>query len=130
MLDLERAFSLAGRKHSWRVVPRRFHFIGEDGTATQLELRDRDACLWAAALDDSYGLRTTYSISVLCRLLAFVDLIKNSAWRSDLVDERRRSLKVSKLLFTIAATIPLSPDARFEVEAFDRRKNSLRYSAS
>ena len=119
--DLQSAYSLLGLSPLHLNVPRCFHFENDDGTTTQLALLDRDACSWAAALDERYGLRSTYTVAILCRLLALMDLLKTARWASDLVDRQRGSLKIARSLFAVAASIPLSASASFDVAAFKRK---------
>ena len=119
--DLQNAYGLVGLPPLHPDEPRCFHFNNGDGSTTRLQLFDPDACSWAAALEESYGLQSTYALAVLCRLLALVNLLKDAQWTADLVDRQRGSLKVGRALLAVAASIPLSANVSFDMAAFERR---------
>ena len=74
---------------------RRFRFRHEDGSVTDLALRDRDALCWAGAVEHTTGLQTLYGLSLCLRLLALVDLLARVPWTAPLCTLRRDGAKLA-----------------------------------
>jgi hypothetical protein len=121
--DLERAWyvarhaALAGQ---WGAV-RIFRFSHPDGAHSDLILADRDASCWAAALDAIYGMGTRHGLSLCLRLLALVDLLAHAPWALPLLRLARDGAEPDPALLHVAATEPLTPEARFDQTGFRAR---------
>jgi hypothetical protein len=125
--DLERAWDAAqtAPRASAALSPagaahRRFSFRGTDGRTATFDLDDRDARVWAGAVDRVVGLTTLSGISLCLRLLALVDLMANSAWAFGFVTPKRDGARLDRALFRAAARADLTAEARFD-EASLRR---------
>jgi len=90
---------------------------GQDSEPTDLALADADACCWAAAVDGTVGLRSTYGLSLCLRLLALVELLPRAAWALPLVAINRDGAAIHPGLMRAAAEIALTRDARFDPAA-------------
>jgi hypothetical protein len=125
--DLEAAWDAARQAalaDNWGA-PRAFRFRRDDGTVTDLALADPDARCWANAVDRMAGMSTSYGLSIFLRLLALVDLLAQAAWAMRMVHLARDGADLHPLLLRAAATVQLTVDARFDVEAFRARLGPL-----
>ena len=102
-------------------LPRLFRFLREDGTTLDLALADQDACCWAAAVDETTGLQTSYGLSLCLRLLALVDLLARARWTGALYRIGRAGAALDPALVRAAATAPLTPQAAFDETALRAR---------
>ena len=121
--DLEHAWYAARRaalSEQWGAV-RIFRFRRPDGAHTDLVLADRDASCWASALDAVYGMKTRRGLSLCLRLLALIDLLTHSPWAIPLVRLARDGAEPDPLLLQVAATEPLTREARFDQTGFRAR---------
>lgn len=97
---------------------RRFVFDREDGTVTELALTDRDARCWAAGVERVAGLQTSYGASLCLRLLALVDLLARAPWAARLLAFEAGLARLHPALLRLAASTPLSAEARFDEARF------------
>jgi hypothetical protein len=104
--------------------PRLFRFAQPDGTTIDMALADADACCWAAAVDQTTGMQSTYGLSLCLRLLALVDLLARAPWTAALCRIRRAGAALDPLLLRTAATAPLTNQASFDEIAFRLRLGS------
>ncbi len=121
--DLERAWYAAreaAMAASWGAI-RGFRFRRPDGSFTELALADRDACCWAAAVDQIVGLTNFYGLSLCLRLLALVDLLARARWAAPLCRLERDGADLHPSLLRAAAATPLTPEARFDEDGFRAR---------
>jgi hypothetical protein len=121
--DLERAWYAAREAalaQSWGAV-RGFRFRRTDGSHTDLALADRDARCWAGAVDGTVGIGTSYGLSICLRLLALVDLLTRARWALPLCHLARDGAELHPSLLRIAATHPLTQEARFDETGFQCR---------
>ena len=95
-------------------MARLFRFCREDGDVTDLALADPDACCWAAAVDSTVGMQTTYGLSLCLRLLALVDLLGRARWADAMFTVKRDGAEIHQALLHGAATAKLTRDARFD----------------
>jgi hypothetical protein len=95
----------------------RFRFRRAGAEPTDLVLADADACCWAAAVDHTVGLRSTYGLSLCLRLLALVDVLTQAAWATQLVTLRRDGASLHPGLVRAAASCALTPEAQFDPSA-------------
>ena len=100
---------------------RLFRFRRPDGGTTDLALSDEDACCWAAAVDATVGIGTSYGLSLCLRLLALVDLLGRASWPSQLFRIGRNGATLHPALLATAAEAPLDADARFDEARFRAR---------
>jgi hypothetical protein len=118
--DLERAWYAAREAalaERWGAV-RGFRFNRPDGSHTDLALADRDARCWAGAIDHAVDIGTSYGLSLCLRLLALVDLLARANWIRPLIRLARDGAEFHPALLCTAATLPLTPDARFDETGF------------
>jgi hypothetical protein len=101
--------------------PRGFRFRRADGSYTDLALADRDASCWAAAVDATVGLASSYGISLCLRLLALVDLLARAPWTASLFRLARDGAELDPALLRAAAIAPLNAEARFDEDLFRSR---------
>jgi hypothetical protein len=121
--DLERAWYAAreaAMAATWGAV-RGFRFRRPDGSFTELALADRDACCWAAAVDQIAGLTSSYGLSLCLRLLALVDLLARARWAVPLCRLERDGADLHPSLLHAAAATPLTAEARFDEGGFRSR---------
>jgi len=121
--DLERAWYAAreaAMAANWGAV-RGFRFRRPDGSFTELALADRDACCWAAAVDRTAGLTSSYGLSLCLRLLALVDLLTRARWAVPLCRLERDGADLHPSLLRAAAATPLTAEARFDEGGFRAR---------
>jgi hypothetical protein len=98
--------------------PRRaFRFARADGLTTDLALADRDASVWAGAVDRTLGIANVYGLSVCLRLLALVDLLA-APWARGLFALRRGGADLDPGLVRLAAEAKLTEDGGFDATAF------------
>jgi hypothetical protein len=127
--DLERAWYAARRAalaEQWGAV-RVFRFRRADGGHSDLVLADRDASCWAGALDAMYGMSTRRGLSLCLRLLALVDLLAHAPWAVPLLRLARDGAEPDPVLLQVAATEPLTHEARFDQTGF--RDRLARYTS-
>lgn len=120
MRDLSAAWEAAreaAAAESWGA-PRLFRFCRADGSRTDLALADADACCWAGAADSRLSIGTCYGMSVCLRLLALIDLMARARWTDALVSLRRDGADIDDRLFNLAASLPLTAEARFDEARF------------
>jgi hypothetical protein len=125
--DLERAWYAArdaAMAASWGVR-RGFRFLRADGSFTDLALADRDACCWAAAVDQIAGLTSSYGLSLCLRLLALVDLLARASWAAPLCRLERDGADLHPSLLRAAASTPLTAEARFDEGGFRARLTAV-----
>ncbi|MBN8927232.1 MAG: hypothetical protein BGO51_06075 [Rhodospirillales bacterium 69-11] len=118
--DLERAWYAAREAaiaEHWGVV-RGFRFHRVDGSHTDLALADPDARCWAGAVDRTVGIASGYGMSLCLRLLALVDLLGRARWALPLLRLERDGAELHPALLRTAASVALTPDARFDETAF------------
>jgi hypothetical protein len=118
--DLAHAWEAARQAASgaeWGL-PRAFRFLQEDGTTLDLALSDEDACCWAAAVDQTTGMQTTYGLSLCLRLLALVDLLARAPWTGAHCRIARAGATLDPVLVRTAATSPLTNGADFDESLF------------
>jgi hypothetical protein len=130
--DLERAWYAARRAalaEQWGAV-RVFRFRSADGGHSDLVLADRDASCWAGALDSLYGMGTRQGLSLCLRLLALIDLLAHSPWAVPLVRLARDGAEPDPALLHVAATEPLTHEARFDQTGFRARYTSQRLTGA
>jgi hypothetical protein len=120
--DLEQAWdeARAAALSSSGAAHRQFSFRGADGRIATFDLDDRDARLWAGAVDRVSGLATLGGISLCLRLLALIDLMANSPWAFGFMTPKRDGARVDRALLKAAARADLTEEARFD-EASLRR---------
>jgi hypothetical protein len=102
---------------AWGAI-RGFRFRRADGRETDLVLADRDACCWVGAVDRLAGLGSRYGLSLCLRLLALIDLLARAPWTAPLCRLARDGAEFDPRLLRLAATAPLSAEARFDEAAF------------
>ena len=121
--DLERAWYAARQaalSEQWGIV-RVFRFLRPGGEHSDLVLADRDASCWAAAVDARHGMATRHGLSLCLRLLALVDLLAQSPWALPLLRLARDGAEPDPALLAVAATEPLTAEARFDQTGFRAR---------
>jgi hypothetical protein len=134
--DLERAWYAAREaalsEHQGAI--RAFRFNRPDGTFTDLALADRDARCWVGAVDRTTGIATASGLSLCLRLLALIDLLARAPWTRALFHLARDGAEFHPALLRIAASHPLTRDARFDEAGFRQRlsriMNGLRFDAA
>ena len=99
---------------------RQFAFCGADGRIATFDLDDRDARLWAGAVDRLSNLATLGGISLCLRLLALIDLMANSPWAFGFMTPKRDGARLDRSILRAAARADLTEEARFD-EASLRR---------
>ena len=87
-------------------------------TYTDLAIADRDARCWVGAVDVTVGMGNSYGLSLCLRLLALVDLLARASWAAALCRLERDGADLDPTLLRTAASIPLTPDARFDETGF------------
>lgn len=114
-LDAARAatFDDSDRRH------RSFRFLGADGAVADFDIADRDARIWAAAVDRRTGLETLDGLSLCLRLLALVDLLATAPWASRYLSTGH-GLRIGRHLLRAAARADLTEEARFDEASFCR----------
>ena len=110
----------AALAQQWGEV-RGFRFNRPDGSHTDLALIDRDARCWAAAVDRLVGLGASRGLSLCLRLLALVDLLARAHWARPLFKLARDGVEFHPALLRTAASVRLTPDARFDETGFRMR---------
>jgi hypothetical protein len=120
--DLELAWDAAraAARSTASAAHRQFSFRGADGRVATFDLDDRDARLWAGAVDRVSGLTTLGGISLCLRLLALIDLMANSPWAFGFMIPKRDGARLDRALLRAAARAELTEAARFD-EASLRR---------
>ena len=110
---------------AWGVA-RGLRFRRDDGSHTDLALADRDAACWAGAVDTTIGLHTSYGLSLCLRLLALVDLLARGTlgWPG-CMPCAPTARSCTPALLRLAASVPLTPDARFDENGFRSRLGHL-----
>jgi hypothetical protein len=118
--DLERAWyaaRAAAISADWGAA-RGFRFRRADGGYLDLALEDADARCWAGAVDDTVGMANSYGLSLCLRLLALVDLLARAGWAARVVRLARDGAELHPCLLRAAASLPLTPEARFDETSF------------
>jgi hypothetical protein len=121
--DLEKAWHAAHAAavgQRWGAT-RGFRFQREDGSFTDLAVADRDARCWVGAVDGTVGMGNSYGLSLCLRLLALIDLLANAPWAPALCRIERDGADLDPTLLGTAASIPLTPEARFDETGFRSR---------
>jgi hypothetical protein len=121
--DLEKAWHAAhdaAQAKRWGVT-RGFRFQRDDGSYTDLAIADRDARCWVGAIDVTVGIGNSYGLSLCLRLLALVDLLARASWAAALCRLGRGGADLDPALLRTAASMPLTPDARFDETRFRSR---------
>ncbi len=121
--DIELAWD-AAREAALSARPgavRAFRFRRADGGFTDLAFADREACCWAAAVDATAGMTTSYGLSICLRLLALVDLLCRARWAIGLLKLERDAAALHPSVLRAAASTPLTADARFDEARFRAR---------
>lgn len=98
---------------------RSFRFLGTDGAVADFDIADRDARIWAAAVDRRAGLETLGGLSLCLRLLALVDLLATAPWARRYLTSGRGS-RIDRRLLRAAARADLTEQARFDEASFCR----------
>lgn len=100
-------------------------FRGPGGEATLL-FEDVDAQVWIAGLDRTVGLDSVHGIALCFRLLGLIELMATEIWTRGLFNlGGPDGPDIHPALFRVAATMPLSPEARFDAREFERRTRPL-----
>ena len=118
--DLERAWYAARQAAiaaDWGAA-RGFRFRRADGGYLDLALEDADARCWANAVDGTVGMANCYGLSLCLRLLALVDLLARVGWAARVVRLERDGAELHPCLLRAAASLPLTPEARFDETSF------------
>lgn len=118
--DLERAWYAAREaaiSADWGAA-RGFRFRRADGGYLDLALEDADARCWAGAVDGTVGMANSYGLSLCLRLLALVDLLARVGWAARVVRLARDGAELHPGLLRAAASLPLTPEARFDETRF------------
>jgi hypothetical protein len=118
--DLERAWYAARQaalSADWGAA-RGFRFRRADGGYLDLALADADARCWAGAVDGTVGMASCYGMSLCLRLLALVDLLARVGWTAQVVRLERDGAELHPSLLRAAASLPLTPEARFDETSF------------
>ena len=120
--DLEQAWDAAraAALSSSGAAHRQFSFRGADGRIATFDLDDRDARLWASAVDRVSGLTTLAGISLCLRLLALIDLMAHSRWAFAFMTPKRDGARLDRALLRAAARADLTEEARFDEASFRR----------
>ena len=108
--DRARTAALAARAGA----ARQFRFRRPDGDVTDLALTDRDARCWASAIDTDDDIATLGGLSLCLRLLALVEVLTRAGWAKALVRIGRDGAEIDASLWRVAATAPLTREARFD----------------
>jgi hypothetical protein len=127
--DLERAWHAArdaALAQRWGTT-RGFRFRRDDGSYTDLALSDRDARCWAGAVDVTVGMGNSYGLSLCLRLLALVDLLARVSWANTLCRLERDGADLHPTLLRTAASMPLTPEARFDEIGFQSQLARLAF---
>jgi hypothetical protein len=98
---------------------RSFRFLGRDGSVADFDIEDRDALIWAAAVDRRAGLETLGGMSLCLRLLALVHLLATAPWASRYFKAETGS-RIDRDLLRAAARADLTEEARFDEASFCR----------
>ena len=109
----------AALRHDWGPL-RAFRFALPNGGTVDLALADRDASVWAGAVDRMLGIASPYGLSVCLRLLALVDLLA-APWARGLFTLRRDGAELHPGLLRLAAEAKLTEEGRFDGAAFRAR---------
>ena len=110
--DASREAALAARPGAVRL----FRFAGHAVFA----LSDRDARCWAAAVENTVGLRTAYGVSLLLRLLSLIDLLGRAPWLADMFTLRLPSpgkpgaAELNPALLRAASSCRMTGDGRLD----------------
>lgn len=105
---------------------RGIRFRRPDGTETRVIIADSDAHCWVGAVDRTVGLDTLHGLSVCLRLLGLIDLMATAAWtRAHFEVGGLDGPDIHPALLRVAATLPLSSEARFDDAAFRHRAEPL-----
>ena len=115
--DAAREAALAARVGAARG----FRFQRPDGDYTDIALADRESRCWAAAVEATAGMTTSYGMSVCLRLLALIDLLARARWATGLLCLERGAATLHPSVLRAAASVPLTPDARFDETRFRAR---------
>jgi hypothetical protein len=129
--DLSRAWDAArtaARASRWGVS-RGFRFRHADGSYLDFAIADRDAQSWASAVDAISGLQTSYGLSLCLRLLALIDLLARAPWISYFLSVRGGTADLHPHLLHVAATVPLTAEARFDEDGLRARLSTLASAA-
>lgn len=114
-LDAARAAALADGEERRRS----FRFLGTDGAVADFDIEDRDARIWAAAVDRRADLGTLGGLALCLRLLALVHLLTTAPWARRYVT-RDRGARIDRRLLRAAARADLTEEARFDEASFRR----------
>lgn len=125
--DLAAAWDAAREAALARVrgAARGFCFRHHDGSLTRLALADADARCWAGAVDTTIGMHTSYGLSLCLRLLALIDLLARARWAGGLFRLAADGAELHPALVRAAATLPLTPEARFDEVSFRARLGGI-----
>ena len=78
-------------------------------------------------MDGTLGLRNSYGLAVCLRLLALVDLLARVRWADSLCPLKRDGAELHPSLLGVAASEPLTADARFDEAGFRSRLARLAF---
>lgn len=98
---------------------RSFRFLGPDGHVADFDIEDRDARIWAAAVDRRADLATLGGLALCLRLLALVHLLATAPWARRYVS-RDQGARIDRRLLRAAARADLTDTARFDEVSFRR----------
>lgn len=102
----------------------RFH--RPDGEETRILFADTDAHCWVGALDRAVGLDSLHGISLCFRLLGLIHLMATASWtRAWFEVGGADGPEIHPALLRIAATLPLTAEARFDEAVFRRHAEPL-----
>ena len=122
--DIDRAWELAriaARAGKWGQ-PRGFRLRADDGGWIDFSVGDRDAGAWVTAIERGVGgLGSAYAIALCLRLLALIDLLGRATWARGLFRLERDGAALDAGLLAAAATVPLTPEGRFDDHLFHAR---------
>jgi len=98
-----------------------FRFLRADQSTTDLALNDRDARCWASAMEARWGMDSLAALALCLRLLALIDVLTRASWASLMVRFDAGEAELDTGLLQAAASVPLTPEARFDEESLHRR---------
>jgi hypothetical protein len=106
------AAARAGAAQAIAAPARRIAFRGSPPVI--LEIADRDARIWAEAVDRDAGLETRAGMAACLRLLALIDLLARSRALDHLLELDPRGAELHPRLLAAAARWPLDRAGRFD----------------
>lgn len=101
-------------------------FVGADGEELRVVFADVDAGCWVTALDRTIGLDDLHGLSVCFRLLGLIEQMATQAWtRAHFSIGAEDGPDIHPALLRVAASLPLTSDARFDAGQFRHHAEGL-----